>query len=89
MYTRRTQKHGEQLNVLDPESLYNTHFNPQHPTKIVIHGFGGGRNKSPSPDIREAYFKLGHYNIVIVDYSTAVEVNYSPKRLFFKFKLKP
>lgn len=73
MYTRRTQEHGEQLNVLDPESLYRSHFNPHHPTKIVIHGFGGGRNFSPSPDIRKGYFTLGNYNIIIVDYATAVK----------------
>lgn len=41
--------------------------------KIVIHGFGGGRNFSPSPDIRNAYFSIGDYNIIIVDYSEAVK----------------
>ncbi|XP_055685477.1 inactive pancreatic lipase-related protein 1 [Lutzomyia longipalpis] len=71
LYTRRTQDAPEKLNVLDPEAFYYTHFNPKHPTKIVIHGFGGGRNFSPSPDIRKAYFTLGEYNIIIVDYSAA------------------
>lgn len=73
MYTRRTQKTPEKLDVLDPEAFYYTHFNRAHPTKIVIHGFGGGRNYSPSPDIRDAYFKRGDYNIIIVDYSRAVK----------------
>uniref|UniRef100_A0A336LVZ2 CSON006317 protein n=1 Tax=Culicoides sonorensis TaxID=179676 RepID=A0A336LVZ2_CULSO len=73
LYTRRTQELGEQIDVLDSESLYHSHFNPQHPTKIVIHGFGGGRNLSPSPDIRKAYFTLGNFNIFIVDYSNAVK----------------
>lgn len=72
LYTRRTQKTPEKLNVLNPEAFYYTHFNRAHPTKIVIHGFGGGRNLSPSPDIRDAYFQRGEYNIVIVDYSRAV-----------------
>lgn len=57
LYTRRTQKKPEKLNVLDPEAFYYTHFNRAHPTKIIIHGFGGGRNFSPSPDLREAYFR--------------------------------
>lgn len=73
LYTRRTQKSPELLDVLDPESFYYTHFNRAHPTKIVIHGFGGGRNLSPSPDMREAFFKRGDYNIIIVDYSSAVK----------------
>lgn len=73
LYTRRTQKKPEKLDVLDPEAFYYTHFNRAHPTKIIIHGFGGGRNLSPSPDLREAYFRHGDYNIVIVDYSRAVK----------------
>ncbi|XP_055712258.1 pancreatic lipase-related protein 2 [Phlebotomus papatasi] len=72
LYTRRTQENPDRINVLNPESFYYTHFNPTHPTKIVIHGFGGGRNFSPSPDIRKAYFTRGEYNIIIVDYSSAV-----------------
>lgn len=59
--------------MLDQNSLYYSHFNPSHPTKIIIHGFGGGRNNSPSPDIREAYFSIGNYNIIIVDYADAVK----------------
>lgn len=73
LYTKRTQKNPELLDVLDPEHLYYTHFNRAHPTKIVIHGFGGGRNLSPSPDIRDAYFKRGDYNVIIVDYGSLVK----------------
>ncbi|KAL5279312.1 hypothetical protein ACFFRR_003725 [Megaselia abdita] len=73
LYTRRTQDSPEFIDVLDPNSLYYSHFNPLHPTKIIIHGFGGGRNNSPSPDIREAYFSIGNYNIIIVDYADAVK----------------
>lgn len=73
LYTKRTQNNPEKLDVLDPDSLYDTHFNRAHPVKIVIHGFGGGRNLSPSPDIREGYFQVGEYNIIIVDYGDAVK----------------
>lgn len=38
LYTRRTQENGEELNVLDSESLWNSHWNPNHPVKIIIHG---------------------------------------------------
>ncbi|XP_055548517.1 phospholipase A1 member A [Wyeomyia smithii] len=72
LYTRRTQQAPELIDVLNTESLYRTHWNPKHPVKIVIHGFGGGRNLSPSPDMRKAYFIRGNYNIIIVDYGSAV-----------------
>jgi hypothetical protein len=38
LYTRRTQELGEQLNPLSPESLWNSHWNPNHPVKVIIHG---------------------------------------------------
>lgn len=40
LYTRRTQKKPEKIDVLDPEAFYYTHYNRAHPTKIIIHGFG-------------------------------------------------
>ncbi|KAH0814868.1 hypothetical protein GEV33_007922 [Tenebrio molitor] len=72
LYTRRTQQTPELLDTTKEESLYNSQFNRVNPTKIVVHGFGGGRNLSPSTDMREAYFHKGHYNIIIVDYGTLV-----------------
>ncbi|KAK4886617.1 hypothetical protein RN001_002888 [Aquatica leii] len=70
LYTRRTQQKPEILNTLSNDSLYNSHFNRMNPTKLVIHGFGGGRNLSPSTDMRAAYFHNGAYNIIIVDYGS-------------------
>lgn len=69
---RRTQKNPELIDTTRDNSLYNTQFNRQYPTKIVIHGFGGGRNLAPSTDMRDAYFSIGNYNIIIVDYGTLV-----------------
>lgn len=40
---------------------------------MVVHGFGGGRNLSPSTDMRKAYFTHGNYNIIIVDYGSLVK----------------
>lgn len=38
LYTRRTQELGEEISVLNPESLWNSHWNPVHPVKVIIHG---------------------------------------------------
>ncbi|XP_046664366.1 pancreatic lipase-related protein 2 [Homalodisca vitripennis] len=74
LYTRYTQATPDLLDTTDPNSLYASHFNPSHPTKVIIHGFQGGRNLAPSTDLRDAYFKRGNYNIIIVDYSTLVKL---------------
>ena len=49
---RKTQKDPELLDVRKFNSLLYSHFNKSHPTKIIIHGFGGGRNLAPSTDLR-------------------------------------
>ncbi|ERL93779.1 phospholipase A1 VesT1.02 [Dendroctonus ponderosae] len=73
LYTRRTQQEPELLDTTKEDSLYNTQFNRRYPVKIVVHGFGGGRNLSPSTDMRDAYFYRGNYNVIIVDYGTLVK----------------
>jgi len=50
---RETQQNPVLLDVQDFNSLRNSKFNKNHPTKIVIHGFGGGRNLAPSTDLRD------------------------------------
>lgn len=50
---RRTQKTPELIDTTNEESLYRSQFNPSHQTKIIIHGFQGGRNLSPSTDLRD------------------------------------
>lgn len=72
-FFRSTQAKGELINTLDNDSLTRSRFNRKHPTKIVVHGFGGGRNLSPSTDMRKAYFTKGSYNIIIVDYGSLVK----------------
>ncbi|KAH0948290.1 hypothetical protein HN011_011786 [Eciton burchellii] len=72
LYTRETQQNPVLLDVRDFNSLRNSKFNKNHPTKIVIHGFGGGRNLAPSTDLRDAYFARSDCNIIIVDYGSLV-----------------
>ncbi|KAF7383004.1 hypothetical protein HZH68_014853 [Vespula germanica] len=72
LYTRETQKDPLLLDVRSFESLHYSRFDKSHTTKIIIHGFGGGRNLAPSTDLRRAYFTRGDYNIIIVDYGTLV-----------------
>jgi hypothetical protein len=50
---RETQQNPELLNTLKASSLYGSRFNASHPTKVIIHGFAGGRHLSPSTDLRD------------------------------------
>ena len=53
MIFRETQKDPLLLDIRDFNSLWNSKFDKTHPTKIIIHGFGGGRNLAPSTDLRD------------------------------------
>lgn len=87
LYTRSSQETPELLDLLGDAgpTLNGTFYNGEHPTKVLIHGFGGGRKLSPSPDLRKAYFTRGEYNIIVVDYSSLViepclsQIEWSPR----------
>jgi hypothetical protein len=55
---RQTQQNPELLNTLNASSLYGSRFNASHPTKIIIHGFAGGRHLSPSTDLRDGMLAM-------------------------------
>jgi len=89
---RRTQENPELLDTTKEESLFESQFNRRYPVKIVVHGFGGGRNLSPSTDMREAFFYRGNYNIIIVDYGTLVKepcLSVRSVRLYFWWNWNP
>lgn len=50
---RYTQASPDLIDTTNLDSLYLSHFNPAHPTKVIIHGFQGGRNLAPSTDLRD------------------------------------
>jgi len=55
---RQTQQNPELLNTLNAISLHGSRFNASHPTKIIIHGFAGGRHLSPSTDLRDGMLAM-------------------------------
>lgn len=59
-FFRETQQDPVLLNVEDYNSLRESTFDKDHPTKIIIHGFGGGRNLVPSTDLRDGRFHLNY-----------------------------
>jgi len=56
------------LLVNDIGNLANSGFNPQQPTKILIHGFGGSGQSGVVSDTKNAYLATGNYNVIGVDW---------------------
>jgi len=65
------------LLVNDVDNLANSGFNPQNPTKILIHGFGNNGQSAIIIDTKNAYLATGNYNIIGVDWGVlAAAPNY-------------
>jgi len=82
---RQTQQNPELLNTLNPSSLHGSRFNASHPTKIIIHGFAGGRHLSPSTDLRDGMLAIRDFLCSSLTMSKAVlsERGYKLKIHFF------
>ncbi|PSN33855.1 hypothetical protein C0J52_18859 [Blattella germanica] len=64
----RSNPNGKTITIGDSEGLFAASFNPSHPTKILIHGFGGGADSSIIVDGKNAYLAKGDYNVIGVDW---------------------
>ncbi|XP_055591369.1 pancreatic triacylglycerol lipase-like [Uranotaenia lowii] len=68
LYTRDSSDY-EILRVNDTSSIIRSRFNVSHPTRFTIHGFGSNGDGLSSSLIRDQYFVLGEFNVVVVDWS--------------------
>jgi len=82
---RQTQQNPELLNTLNASSLYGSLFNASHPTKIIIHGFAGGRHLSPSTDLRDGMLamRVSHCSSLTKSKDVLSERGYKLKSQFF------
>ncbi|XP_037931810.1 phospholipase A1-like, partial [Teleopsis dalmanni] len=68
LYTRDTVDHPEELFLNDENSVRRSKFDSNLQTKIVIHGWFNNYKDEPNPNVRNAYFPKGKYNIIAVDW---------------------
>jgi hypothetical protein len=82
---RQTQQNPELLNTLNASALYGSLFNASHPTKIIIHGFAGGRHLSPSTDLRDGMLAMcdSHCSSLTMSKAVLSERGYKLKIRFF------
>ncbi|XP_064552587.1 phospholipase A1-like [Drosophila montana] len=59
------------------KSIDESHFNPQHPTRFIIHGWTQSSSSSMNKQIRDAWLSHGDYNIIVVDWARARSVEYA------------
>lgn len=68
LYTRSNPTEAQELMINDTVSLYNSHLNRLHPTRIVIYGYRNKLQDEIVTLIRDAYLKKGYFNVIVVDW---------------------
>ncbi|XP_073948838.1 pancreatic lipase-related protein 3-like [Choristoneura fumiferana] len=69
LYTKTNQDSPHQVFALNSDSISSAPWVEDAPIKILIHGYTGHRDFSPSTEIRPAYMRCCDYNIISVDYN--------------------
>ncbi|KYM77372.1 Pancreatic triacylglycerol lipase [Atta colombica] len=68
LYTKNNKEQPVSLRVGDAIQLKDSPFNPEWPTKIIIHGWTESGNAFWLHDIRRNYLNVGNYNVICVDW---------------------
>lgn len=63
VFTRLNPTVGQRINFNDVQSVLNSNFNANHPTRFTIHGWIGDGTSQTNQAIREQYFIHGEYNV--------------------------
>lgn len=70
LFTRNNPVEAQLVNINDRDSLSTSFFNPELPTRMMIHGWGGnGINDGAVIYPMRAYLEKGEYNYFAVDWS--------------------
>ncbi|XP_055709792.1 phospholipase A1 VesT1.02-like [Phlebotomus papatasi] len=81
LFTRSNPISGQTVIRNNAASLANSNFNPNNPTRILIHGWNGSSGSTSNTVVRQAYIRRGSFNVFVVDWSAgAGTINYAAAR---------
>lgn len=69
LFTRDNLEEPDTLSVSDISCLEDSHFNPDDPTKVLIHGWTDFGYTLWLQEAKKNYLSTGSYNVIIVDWS--------------------
>ncbi|XP_011634428.1 pancreatic triacylglycerol lipase-like [Pogonomyrmex barbatus] len=76
LYTRKNPVIGQQLFIDDLDSVKKSFWNPDHPTRLVTHGWKGNSENPSCTQIRDAYLNVGDYNVILIDWREAAKYDW-------------
>jgi pancreatic triacylglycerol lipase len=63
LFTRQNPTMGQVIRFNDPQSIENSNFNPNHPTRLTIHGWNGSPRASVNILVTAAFLRAGDFNV--------------------------
>ncbi|XP_061386832.1 phospholipase A1-like [Musca vetustissima] len=75
LYTR-SNPNGVEITT-SSKTISASTFNPAHPTRFTIHGWTSSKDDFVNYGIRDAFFSVGDYNMITVDWGRARSVDYA------------
>lgn len=69
LYTDKNPCDGQKLSANDYTSISNGYFNPNLPTKFIIHGFIDSSQMKWVQQMRDELLKYESQNVILVDWS--------------------
>lgn len=69
LYTESSPTVGQTLVASDPQSIFNSDFDPNRPTKFIIHGFIDSSRMKWVSEMRDELLHRGNLNVIVVDWS--------------------
>uniref|UniRef100_A0A182J845 Uncharacterized protein n=1 Tax=Anopheles atroparvus TaxID=41427 RepID=A0A182J845_ANOAO len=78
LYTASNPEVPDVLSNGDLDGIQRSSFNPNNPTRMVIHGWLGTQNSEINRLVRSALFFTGNYNVIFVDWSVGALDEFYP-----------
>ncbi|OAD62834.1 Pancreatic lipase-related protein 1, partial [Eufriesea mexicana] len=76
LYTRNNKDNPQQLHIDDVETLNNSYFDAQKPTKFVTHGWRSSSDAPACQLILKAFLENSDCNVILIDWSKIADNEY-------------
>jgi pancreatic triacylglycerol lipase len=74
LFTRSNPTSGQRIILNNVASVRNSNFNPSHPTRFLVHGWGGNAGSTVN-GARDDFLRFGNFNVVVVNWGVGAASN--------------
>ncbi|RVE54444.1 hypothetical protein evm_000929 [Chilo suppressalis] len=76
LFTRQNPTSHQVLVNGNINSVWNSNYRANRPTKVIVHGWNSNGNSNINPTIRDAFLAVEDCNVIVVDWRALANSNY-------------